>query len=279
MNAGSVLRAARVGLHVLHGAAVSGVLLRHWPPARRQRERQRWSRRLLHILGVELRDGTTRPEGGTLVVANHISWLDVFALLAAFDARFVCKAEVRRWPVIGFLVARNEALFVERESRTAIAKANREIVAALRAGEVVVVFPEGTSSDGSRVLPFHAATFQSAIDAGTPVAPIAVRHVDASGGRSTAAAYCNDIGFVESMFAILGSRGLAVELAALPRLDSCGSGRRELASGARALITRHLAPGPADISTGRPACLRAALPSGSRPRDNPSPAPAAFLRA
>lgn len=279
MRLAGIWRLARVGLHLATGIAISATVLHACNAHRRARIRQWWSGRLLRILGVELRTHGEAPGGACLVVANHISWLDVFALSAWRPMRFVCKSDVRQWPLIGWLVWRNEAIFVERGSRTAIAQTNRAIVASLKAGDGVAVFPEGTSTDGTRVLPFHAATFQGAIDVRGEIRPLALRYMDAKGAHSTAAAYCDDIGFMASLSAIADSERLVVEIAALAPLQSEGLHRRELAMRAHASITTRLARGSADTSTGRPSCLRAAPPSGTRPTDTPNRAPAIFLRA
>lgn len=273
----SSLRLARVALHVATGLALTASVLPLCDACRRARIRMWWSARLLRTLGVTLRHAGALPHG-SLVVANHVSWLDVFAIGAQRPLRFVCKSDVREWPLIGWLVARNEAIFIERGSRSAATRANRAIVAALEAGESVVVFPEGTSSDGACVLPFHAATFQSAVDAGCAVIPTALRYVDASGARSAAAAYCGDIGFAQSLRAIAAADGLAVELEALAPLDAGVSDRRRLARQAHEAITSRLARRSGDTSTEMPSCLRAAPPSGSRPTGSPNPARAAFLR-
>lgn len=279
MTFAGLCRLARVGLHLASGIAISASVMRACNAQRRARICQWWSGRLLHVLGVELRTHGAAPGGPCLVVANHISWLDVFALSAWRPMRFVCKSDVRQWPFIGWLVWRNEAIFVERGARTAIAQTNRAIVAALQAGNSVAVFPEGTSTDGTRVLPFHAATFQNAIDLRCEIRPLALRYLDAHGARSTAAAYCNDISFMASLRTIANGERLAVEIVALEPQQSDGLHRRELATRTHAAITTRLERGSADTATERSSCLRAAPPSGSRPIDNPNRAPAIFLRA
>jgi len=275
----AIWRLARVGLHLATGIAISASVLHACSAQRRANIRQWWSGRLLRILGVELRTQGAVPPGASLVVANHISWLDVFALAAWRPMRFVCKSDVRHWPFIGWLVWRNEAIFVERGSRSAIAQTNLAITAALHAGDSVAVFPEGTSTAGESVLPFHPATFQSAIEHCAEVQPVALRYVAGNGVYSRAASYCNDIGFMASLRSIANEDRLAVEMVALAPLQPNGLHRRDLAMQAHAAITNRLARGSAGTSTGRPSCLRAAPPSGSPPTDSPNRAPAIFLRA
>lgn len=123
---------------------------------RRDDLRRWWAGRLLRVLGVRLRHIGGDLGRGSLVVANHVSWLDVFAINALAATTFVCKTEVRRWPAIAWMVARNDTLFLERGRFCAAASLSTRLRSALDAGRTVVVFPEGTSSDGRQVLPFHA---------------------------------------------------------------------------------------------------------------------------
>lgn len=213
-----------------------------------------------------------------MIVANHVSWLDVFALAAVHPARFVCKSDVRNWPLIGWLVASNEALFLERGSRSAAARLNRTILAALESGDSVAVFPEGTSSDGSLVLPFRGAMLQGAADAGKDVVPVALRYVDVSGSRSVSAAYFGDISFWQSMCRIAAARELIVELDVLPLIRTHGLDRRELARRAHESITSHLARDSRRNEAEKPSGLQAVPPSGNRPTGTPNPGQAAFLR-
>lgn len=279
MKLAGIRRLALVGLHLATGIAISASVLHACNAQRRANIRQWWSGRLLRILGVTLRTQGEIPRGASLVVANHISWLDVFALAAWRPLRFVCKSDVRHWPFIGWLVWRNEAIFVERGSRSAIARTNLSIVAALQAGDSVAVFPEGTSTTGESVLPFHPATFQNAIDLCAEVRPVALRYVDANGAHSSTASYCDDISFMTSLRSIANGSSLTVEVVALAPLQPNGLHRRDLAMRTHAAITSRLARGSAGTSTGRPSCLRAAPPSGSPPTGNPNRAPAIFLRA
>lgn len=278
MNLRTGVRLARVGSHLAAGLAVSGLVLPLCGNERRGKIRAWWSTRLLRILAVRSRQTGTLPPTGCMIVANHVSWLDVFALSAIRPAIFVCKSDVRDWPLIGWLVASNEALFLERGSRSAAARLNRTIVAALEAGDTVAVFPEGTSTDGSAILPFRGALLQGAADGASNVVPVALRYVDASGSRCNSAAYCGDISFWQSMCSIASARNLAVELDVLPPIESRGLDRRELARLAHESITNHLARDSGRSDTERPSCLRVAPPSGTRPTDTPSPGRAAFLR-
>jgi 1-acyl-sn-glycerol-3-phosphate acyltransferase len=121
-----------------------------------------------------------RPVNGpVLLVANHISWLDIVVLHAARHCRFVSKAMCKRWPLIGTLATGAGTLYIERESRRDAMRVVHHMADALQAGDILAVFPEGTTSDGISLLPFHANLIQAAVSAGAPVQPVALRFIDA----------------------------------------------------------------------------------------------------
>jgi 1-acyl-sn-glycerol-3-phosphate acyltransferase len=179
---------------------------------------------------------------GRLVVANHISWLDIFAIDASCPAAFVAKAEIARWPLLGTLVARTGTLFIERGKRHAVHRMIEHIDRRLQVGGRVAVFPEGTTGDGRRLLPFHANLVQAALDAGVPVVPIGLRYVDADGSPSAAIEYVGDTTFLASLWRIVGAPGMRCELHALPEIAPCeGRSRHAIAQSARAAISERLA--------------------------------------
>lgn len=227
-------RATRLALHLLAGAAT--VLLRYpfAPVTVRQSIRQRWSRRLLTIAGVELQPCGTAVAPGCLLVANHVSWLDVFVINALVPCAFVAKAEVRDWPLLGWLAARNDTVFLRRGSRGHARLINAEIAAILGRGNDVALFPEGTTTDGSHVLHFHAALLQPAIAAGHPVQPLAIRYLDAHGEPCRAPAYVGDLSLAGCVANILATPRIVARVevfAALPA--GPGTDRRSLAATAR----------------------------------------------
>jgi len=242
----------------------------------------RWSRQLFDALGVRLRR-TGVPIDGGLFVANHISWLDIFAINACAPTAFVSKDDVRNWPVIGWLSANTETLFLERGSRSAAVRTKQQLIERLRRRHRVGVFPEGTTGDGSGVLPFHGALFQSAIDAGVRVAPVAIRYTDAQGCRSTAPAYVGETTFWQCFRAIVFASGITAHASFLPTLDAGACDRRHLAHRAHGAIAHALAVGltpsrwvqpDANTAVDTDDDLPDALPSGSLPTGNPNPAPA-----
>ncbi|MDR1936492.1 MAG: 1-acyl-sn-glycerol-3-phosphate acyltransferase, partial [Candidatus Accumulibacter sp.] len=188
-------RALKVALHLSQALLTAALCYRRMTPRRRLAFKQRWSRRLLEILGIRLEirqeAGETDAPPGCLIVANHISWLDIFVIDALRPAAFIAKAEVRAWPLAGWLAARNDTIFLNRNSRQHARQVNAEIAARLDAGFDVAIFPEGRTSDGARLLEFHAALLQAAIATGRPVLPMALSYHDAHGQPSAAPSFAD----------------------------------------------------------------------------------------
>jgi 1-acyl-sn-glycerol-3-phosphate acyltransferase len=226
----ALVRAARLALHIVYGLTMA--LVYPWFGSDiRRRILQSWSAGLLDIFNVRIDiegDDPLRALRHGLIVTNHISWLDVFVLNAIVPMRFVAKAEVRRWPVIGWLCARAQTLFLERGKARAAARINVHMVELLRQGECLAVFPEGTTTDGAQVAHFHSSLLQPAVDAGAQVHPVAIRYQDESGARSTAAAYIDELSFGASMWNILSTPQLYVRLIAAASLDARTLDRRSL---------------------------------------------------
>lgn len=231
----AILRALRLLLHLGSGAC-QALWLPRVDRMRQQRMLVRWSRQLLCILGIRLRvSGALPAAGGQLLVANHISWLDVFALNAVCPGHFVAKSEVRGWPFFGWLSARAGTLFISRDRHRPLQRLNREMTALLHDGARICLFPEGTSSSGETVGHFHAALFQPAITAGVPVLPVRLRYLDADGADDTTAAFTGDMTLLASIWRILCSDTLTVSVHLLSPLPPAPE-RRPLADAARQQI-------------------------------------------
>ncbi len=226
----ALFRATRLTLHIGYGL-MQAVAYPWFPLSIRRRILQNWSAGLLDIFNVRIDiadDDALRSLRHGLIVTNHISWLDVFVLNAVVPMRFVAKSEVRRWPVIGWLCARAQTLFLERGKARSAARINVQMVSLLQSGECLAIFPEGTTTDGRQVAHFHSSLLQPAIDAGAKVHPVAIRYQDRDGAHSTAAAYIDELSFGASMWNILGTPELHVRLLATPPLDAQGMDRRNL---------------------------------------------------
>lgn len=171
---------------------------------------QQWGRTMLERFGIELKViGTPAPAGPMLLVSNHISWVDILALQAVCPCRFVAKADVARWPLVGTVVTGGGTIYVKRESRRDAMRVVERMAEALKDGYVLAVFPEGTTGDGSSVLPFHSGLIQAAISAGAPVQPVAVQIIDGRSGRpSRAVSYMGDESLAGSVWRTLCAREL-----------------------------------------------------------------------
>ena len=200
--------------------ALSGWLTLRWQfpglgHAEREQRVRAWAAQTLQILDVRLElRGTPPAQGPLLLVANHLSWLDIVVMHAARHCRFVAKADVQHWPLIGALATGAGTLYIARESRRDAMRVVHHMAESLRAGDIVAVFPEGTTSDGEQPLPFHANLVQAALSAQAPVQPVALGYLDgASRGRSRVPCYIGDDTLVGSVWRTLRQPGLVAVVA------------------------------------------------------------------
>ena len=236
-------RAARVSVHVLAGIATQTFVFPRVTTERRRAITRRWCERLLELMNIESRvHGTIDARrGNLLIVANHISWLDIFVLNAQHPSLFVAKSELARWPVVGRLIRGSGTLFIERTRRLDTQRVNRSATDALRSGDAIVVFPEGTTTDGTTVLKFHGSLLQPIVDADGHLLPVAIRYHDGAGALSLAPEYAGDTSFAASFWRVCGARRLAVDLIAAAPLPAGAAHRRELARAAEDAIRTALA--------------------------------------
>jgi 1-acyl-sn-glycerol-3-phosphate acyltransferase len=223
-------RILRALVHVLHGALLCALAFPFLSPDKQRHTVGWWSRRMLRMLGISLASRGTPRGGATLVVANHVSWLDILAINAVQPARFVSKDDVRGWPLIGWLVACGGTLFIERERKRDALRVVHQVADALKQGQTIAVFPEGTTSDGVGLLPFHANLLQAAISTDTPIQPVALRFSDAQHRVSPAAAYVGDTHLLQSLWRVVAAPRLSAQLSWLPAIDTRHADRRALAA-------------------------------------------------
>lgn len=235
-------RLLRLTLHALHGLALVKARFGSLDAAGRQALIRWWSCKTLGLLGVSLQlRGQGRP-GAKLVLANHVSWLDIAAVHAVLpEARFVAKADVRHWPLVGGLVVGAGTLFIERANKRDALRVVHQSAEALQAGDTVAVFPEGTTGPGPELLPFHANLLQAAIATEAPVQPVVLRWHEPGQRFSRAAAFVGEMTLAQSLWAIASARGLAMDIQILPAEQSAHADRRALAEHMREQITAALA--------------------------------------
>ena len=240
------VRLLLVGLHLLSGVLQVALLFPLGGAPWRHSLRRIWSRQLLTLLGIRIEsvgDSLDGIEDG-LVVGNHISFIDIYLINALLPCGFVAKSEVARWPLIGWLSRHNDTVFIERGNRKAAHRTHHTMLAALGAGRRVAIFPEGTTTAGDKVLPFHAALFQSAIDAAVPVHALAISYHGAGGTRSRAPAYIDDMSLVECMINVMRAGGLVARVRLAQSLAPPLANRRELAQRAHQAVAAALAHEP-----------------------------------
>ena len=179
-------------------------------------------------------------DGNVLLVANHVSWLDVFVLNSVHPVRFVARADLARWPLVGRMLRKVGTLFVERARKLDSRRVNERTSNALASGDIVAVFPEGKTSDGSDVLPFKSSLLQPIVDANGHVQPIALRYRNATGEVSIIPAYIDNMTMLASLWRITGARSLVVDVHAPPMLAAQKMHRRDLARSAESAIRQVL---------------------------------------
>lgn len=224
-------RLLRAIAHVFGGWWTIRTKFPHLPVAERELRVQQWAERMLNLMGISLTvQGTTPAHGPVLLVCNHLSWLDILTIHAARHVRFVSKSVVRHWPVIGTLSTGAGSLYIERERRRDAMRVVHHMTEALRNGDVIAVFPEGTTSDGHGLLPFHANLLQAAISAGAPVQPAALRFADAASGETShAPRYIDDDNLLSSVWKTLKAPPLLAIVRFGESQSSHGRERREWA--------------------------------------------------
>ncbi|KAB8195344.1 1-acyl-sn-glycerol-3-phosphate acyltransferase [Nonomuraea phyllanthi] len=202
-----------------------------------------WARMLVRALGVTIRltgdeEQAHGRAGGALVVANHVSWLDPLVVAATVPSRPLAKREIGEWPVIRTLAAGSGALFIDRERLSALPSAVAAVADALRAGDTVIAFPEGTTWCGRGMGHFRPAVFQAAVDAGAAVRPAVLRYREGT-ATSTRACYVGDDSLLASLLRVAATRDLAVEMTLLsPVRPGPAGGSRARAALARTELAR-----------------------------------------
>ncbi|MBI5109269.1 MAG: 1-acyl-sn-glycerol-3-phosphate acyltransferase [Rhodocyclales bacterium] len=175
-----------------------------------------------------------------LLVANHVSFVDIFAINALLPAGFVAKSDVAGWPLIGWMSRHNDTVFIERGSRKAAHHTQQQMLSILASGRRLAIFPEGTTTAGEGVLPFHGALFQAAIDAGASVTALAIEYVDAKGCLTAAPAYIGDVSLLDCLLNIIGSNGIRVRITLAARFAPPLQDRRRLAHHAHQAVAAAL---------------------------------------
>ena len=234
-------RALRMLAHIAHGVFIVQMRWSGFDTPTKQRHVGWWSGKLLRVLGVRLESPGPQAPAPRLITANHISWLDIAAMHAVMpEARFVSKADIATWPLVGSLATAVGTLYIERASKRDALRVVHKTAAALAAGETVAVFPEGTTGPGYPLLPLHGNLLQAAISTHTPLQPVVLRWHQPGQPYSEAAQYIGQMSLMESLWRILTAKDLAVEVRSLPAMPTEGLDRRHLAEALAETISNAL---------------------------------------
>jgi len=225
---------------LLVGGLVTLALLFPWlGQKRRGYITQAWSGLMLRSVGIRLHVTGSPPTGAALMVANHVSWADPFLLIACYPVHFVAKAEIRRWPVFGWLAAQAGTIFIKRERQRDLADVALAFVAHLTDGSAVGMFPESTTSDGTQLLPFKPALFQVAVSAAADCYPVALSY------DHHAAIWIDDMRFLSSIWRVMAQPRITASIHFCPAIPYQGQHRRDLAVASEAAIASALSlPAP-----------------------------------
>lgn len=205
---------------------------------------EQWCREVLETLSIRLvLQGERPPEkvSSVLFVANHVSWMDILVINACRRAHFVAKAEVRQWPLVGWMAARTGTLFLKRTSLHELAQVTQGVTASLRRGQCVALFPEGTTTDGASLQAFHSGLFESAIHAEALVWPVAIQYRRQDGRHDADIAFVGDQTLVASIRTVLTRPMTQAQLIFAPPMEGSAGNRRELTAWSRQAIERGLA--------------------------------------
>lgn len=235
-------RLARALVHALAGWLTIRLLFPGWSTQRREATVQAWALRMLRILGIPLHvHGEPPVRGPVLLVANHLSWLDILVMHGARHCRFVSKADVKHWPLLGTLATGGGTLYIEREKRRDAMRVVHHMRESLQRGEVVAVFPEGTTGDGKALLPFHANLIQAAVSAQAPVQPVALRFIERGSGRdSPSPLYLGDESLLASLWRTVAGPPFAAHVRFGAPQQAAGRDRRAWAADLQQAVERLL---------------------------------------
>lgn len=228
--------------HVVSGLLQS-LLLPHVSAARKNHMLCQWAQKFLRILNIKLVTNSMPPvcqQQGVLFVANHTSWLDILVILALHPVRFVAKTEIKAWPLLGRLCKNAGTLFIQREKRKDTLRVNQQIDRILQTGCSVVIFPEGSTSNGDVLQHFHASLLQSVVTAETLLCPIAIRYRNRDKTRNTSVIYVTAT-LLQSLMLVLSEPEIQAELNFIEPISGEGNNRRELARLAEKAIAHALA--------------------------------------
>ena len=236
-----------LALHVTVGLAITMLMIN--PLARRirpggegldSRTIRAWSVLMVRVFGMRVRRFGEPLPGAALFVANHVSWIDITLLHSQRVVGFVAKAEIARWPLIGWVASHGGTIFHRRGDNESLHGVMHQMLEKLQSGIAIGVFPEGRTNNGQVVGPFHARIFQPAVLAGVPAQPVALKY-GARGSAQTKVAFQTRENFMQNLWRLLGEPARAVEVHFLEPVSVDADGRRRMAALSRERIVAAMA--------------------------------------
>lgn len=237
-----VVRSLRLFIHICRGLLTAALVLPFVSPRKRDVIIRNWSRQLLQVFNIRLVTHGHVPHintAGIMFVANHVSWIDIYAINAVRTVRFIAMAEIRQWPIFGWLAAQANTLFTDRARRQDAARMVEITAQSLRNGDCLCYFPEGTTTHGNTLKPFKNSLLQAAIQVEAKVWPLAIHYPGSDGRSNTALSYAN-LSLLQSVRKVLSQPAPMVEIFFGEPIETGGRDRREISSQARLFISRSL---------------------------------------
>ncbi|MCX7545328.1 lysophospholipid acyltransferase family protein [Marinicella gelatinilytica] len=199
-----------------------------------------WSRLMCAIMGLEIKIYGDKPVSPVMLVANHVSWLDIPIIHSFILAGFVAKHEIKYWPVLGWLAMAGDSVFLNRGNSQSRKAVLTQLKKRLTQGRSVAIFPEGTVTDGSYLRPFHRQLIHAAVETRTPIVPVAIKFLNQEGQREARVGFIDDEPFLQHVFRILQLPHTTVEIYCGARLTNYDAGTRIMTSMARSYIEQQL---------------------------------------
>lgn len=229
---------------IVVGLLMTGLLFPLFSESRRERAIKTWSTLLILTLGVKVKiEGAPIQNTAVMLVANHVSWIDIFILNSCRTTAFIAKKEIKDWPIVGRLVAQSGTIFVDRSSRQAMRGVNKELDVRFAKGMCTGLFPEGTTSDGFAVKNFFGGLLEAPLKAQVPIQPVAIL-LYYQGKRSSYSSFIGDETLVHNIWILLSNSGISVTVRFLEPITqqgvASGLSRNEAANLSHELISAEI---------------------------------------
>lgn len=238
----AIWRIVKLLFHFAIGAIRVLLFVRFYDEAKKARVLTAWSYKLMRLLDIRVVVEGDLPKrlDNTLIVANHISWLDILVIFTVIHPRFVAKKEIADWPVLGWFTKLGNTVFIERENKRSMLQVNQQLSALLAAGDYIAIFPEGGTSSGESVQKFKAGLFEPIYSAKGSVLPVALQYLDGAGKINTRPAYIGDMSLLRSIWNVLSCAKLTIKVTFTePLVTTQFADRNQLAYAAQQQINKH----------------------------------------